>query len=136
QLGARGIDAAALIGQAFGKTAGEIREDISSGALDAQVFLTTLVDQMTRRFGGAAEGLRTTWLGALDRIKGATRDIGSVLAEPFIDPRGGGALVRWGNDLADVLRAVEAALDRKSTRLNSSHVKISYAVFCLKKKNH
>src|SRR5690606_12168615 len=27
------------------------------------------------------------------------------------------------------------ARDRKSTRLNSSHVKISYAVFCLKKKN-
>src|SRR5690606_41174714 len=27
-------------------------------------------------------------------------------------------------------------LDRKSTRLNSSHVKISYAVFCLKKKKH
>src|SRR5690606_40011812 len=26
------------------------------------------------------------------------------------------------------------ALDRKSTRLNSSHVKISYAVFCLKRK--
>src|SRR5690606_27074575 len=34
-------------------------------------------------------------------------------------------------------QAVQAslpALDRKSTRLNSSHVKISYAVFCLKKK--
>src|SRR5690606_42166200 len=30
---------------------------------------------------------------------------------------------------------VERDLDRKSTRLNSSHVKISYAVFCLKKKN-
>src|SRR5437899_8851764 len=27
------------------------------------------------------------------------------------------------------------ALDRKSTRLNSSHLGISYAVFCLKKKN-
>src|SRR5690349_22865364 len=27
-----------------------------------------------------------------------------------------------------------SALDRKSTRLNSSHVEISYAVFCLKKK--
>src|SRR5690554_8099429 len=26
--------------------------------------------------------------------------------------------------------------DRKSTRLNSSHVRISYAVFCLKKKNY
>src|SRR5436309_7723173 len=30
--------------------------------------------------------------------------------------------------------AGRAAADRKSTRLNSSHVKISYAVFCLKKK--
>src|SRR5215475_11690875 len=29
---------------------------------------------------------------------------------------------------------VRAETDRKSTRLNSSHVKISYAVFCLKKK--
>src|SRR2546426_6893165 len=29
-----------------------------------------------------------------------------------------------------------AAVDRKSTRLNSSHLVISYAVFCLKKKNH
>src|SRR5436309_9372055 len=30
---------------------------------------------------------------------------------------------------------IEDITDRKSTRLNSSHVKISYAVFCLKKKN-
>src|SRR5947209_13620166 len=30
---------------------------------------------------------------------------------------------------------VELARDRKSTRLNSSHANISYAVFCLKKKN-
>src|SRR3712207_9010239 len=29
-----------------------------------------------------------------------------------------------------------AQLDRKSTRLNSSHANISYAVFCLKKKNN
>src|SRR5690349_22207005 len=35
---------------------------------------------------------------------------------------------RWAND-PDMVR-----LDRKSTRLNSSHVEISYAVFCLKKK--
>src|SRR5690606_29285811 len=32
-------------------------------------------------------------------------------------------------------RRQQLFLDRKSTRLNSSHVKISYAVFCLKKKN-
>src|SRR3712207_7417965 len=33
-----------------------------------------------------------------------------------------------------VRRGVEVVLDRKSTRLNSSHANISYAVFCLKKK--
>src|SRR5207249_8354817 len=33
------------------------------------------------------------------------------------------------------VRFSETLLDRKSTRLNSSHVSISYAVFCLKKKN-
>src|SRR5690554_7577797 len=32
-------------------------------------------------------------------------------------------------------RVDKGTLDRKSTRLNSSHVRISYAVFCLKKKN-
>src|SRR5690606_40370358 len=32
-------------------------------------------------------------------------------------------------------QSVAVQPDRKSTRLNSSHVKISYAVFCLKKKN-
>src|SRR5690606_39354706 len=40
---------------------------------------------------------------------------------------------------ADLFQAEDGSwwavfLDRKSTRLNSSHVKISYAVFCLKKK--
>src|SRR5690606_41623651 len=37
------------------------------------------------------------------------------------------------DDIVAHLKAVVVA-DRKSTRLNSSHVKISYAVFCLKKK--
>src|SRR5436309_4654222 len=39
-------------------------------------------------------------------------------------------------DIDGVIETVPAlrSIDRKSTRLNSSHVKISYAVFCLKKK--
>src|SRR5699024_11841945 len=35
---------------------------------------------------------------------------------------------------SDYLRELPRVRDRKSTRLNSSHVSISYAVFCLKKK--
>src|SRR5690625_5808979 len=37
-------------------------------------------------------------------------------------------------DIVDVKGWANERLDRKSTRLNSSHVAISYAVFCLKKK--
>src|SRR3989442_7495871 len=50
-------------------------------------------------------------------------------------PEGGsvqvGALCR---ESVQTVGAVVALEDRKSTRLNSSHVRISYAVFCLKKK--
>src|SRR5436309_10635819 len=40
----------------------------------------------------------------------------------------------WSSPFLSFQRSVLA--DRKSTRLNSSHVKISYAVFCLKKKKN
>src|SRR5256885_5470502 len=41
---------------------------------------------------------------------------------------------RGGQPWASLARC--SSLDRKSTRLNSSHLVISYAVFCLKKKKH
>lgn len=110
ELGVRGIDAATLVGEAWGMTAAEVRDSMSEGAVDATQFLDTLVDQLGTKYSGAAEGLRTTWVGALDRIAGATRDIGSVIAEPFIDPQGGGAAVQWANDMADALRAFEDML--------------------------
>src|SRR5205814_5475671 len=63
-----------------------------------------------------------------------------------IDPQGM-AFVSWADDSADFsghayvahqiggeVRRVVGPRDRKSTRLNSSHLGISYAVFCLKKK--
>src|SRR2546430_12692492 len=48
-------------------------------------------------------------------------------------------LKSWGLQLHISLRdrvALPQPLDRKSTRLNSSHSQISYAVFCLKKQNN
>src|SRR2546426_8155414 len=41
-----------------------------------------------------------------------------------------------GEKEQDFLRVKALRRDRKSTRLNSSHLVISYAVFCLKKKNY
>src|SRR3712207_6909759 len=67
---------------------------------------------------------------------------GARLGEPGGLPRSVGgdvvhdhanaARVRLGNDAVEGHQA--AVEDRKSTRLNSSHANISYAVFCLKKK--
>src|SRR3712207_800039 len=49
--------------------------------------------------------------------------------DALLTPCGGGGLFAGASTAAKALR------DRKSTRLNSSHANISYAVFCLKKKN-
>src|SRR5699024_1392440 len=62
-------------------------------------------------------------LGKKKRRLALLRDLGHVLRhEPAFPVK----------DLTNVLKGL-ATLDRKSTRLNSSHVSISYAVFCLKK---
>src|SRR5947209_11543809 len=49
------------------------------------------------------------------------------------EPSGGGRQVQLSGERCPGDQIAE--LDRKSTRLNSSHANISYAVFCVKKKN-
>src|SRR3712207_8971940 len=66
---------------------------------------------------------------------------GFRMADEYRDTHAGGSqldlgiedLLGFDHHLPLFLRV--AVLDRKSTRLNSSHANISYAVFCLKKKN-
>src|SRR3989442_4729513 len=48
--------------------------------------------------------------------------------------RGGVPFLKGENDVGVPSHRLSVTTDRKSTRLNSSHVRISYAVFCLKKK--
>src|SRR2546430_11122610 len=58
----------------------------------------------------------------------------------YFGPGAGGAARRYEFQLWPIktakLTAGATTSDRKSTRLNSSHSQISYAVFCLKKKNN
>src|SRR5690625_1206250 len=57
----------------------------------------------------------------------------SVLPEGLVVTKG----TRLEYDVVESRRGAQVLnADRKSTRLNSSHVAISYAVFCLKKKRH
>src|SRR3712207_7924893 len=66
--------------------------------------------------------------GALPRVRRS-----DLLADDGVDQRRLAGLHHAGD--RDTQRLVEpSAVDRKSTRLNSSHANISYAVFCLKKK--
>src|SRR5688572_32768018 len=60
----------------------------------------------------------------------------SALAEPAKDARRGLATTASGAPLRMAFMSIPNGVqqDRKSTRLNSSHSQISYAVFCLKKK--
>src|SRR2546427_7889041 len=66
---------------------------------------------------------------------GCRGELGLLVHHVIIAERPHGWLgdVVWG--MRDPTTALLLGRDRKSTRLNSSHSQISYAVFCLKKKN-
>src|SRR2546428_5835958 len=53
-----------------------------------------------------------------------------LLGDDRRDPR------RFAEHVQEIADSLDQLLDRKSTRLNSSHDQISYAVFCLKKKKN
>src|SRR3712207_7852904 len=61
-------------------------------------------------------------------------DLGAVLRSGQEDPYGDQGILLQVSSAARDGRDDLTRVDRKSTRLNSSHANISYAVFCLKKK--
>src|SRR5207249_8760518 len=74
---------------------------------------------------GAKNAALTIMVGAsqaaFDRIK------------PIFELMGKNITLVGGNGAGQTCKVANQIIDRKSTRLNSSHVSISYAVFCLKK---
>src|SRR2546428_2820356 len=79
------------------------------------------------------------------QAKSCTRFLARVVEEKFgWDPSPLRELIDWAEIIDGALfstpqmavKKSAPSIDRKSTRLNSSHDQISYAVFCLKKKNH
>lgn len=110
QLGQRGINAAEIIGKAFGKSSAEVKTMISKNQIDADQAIDALTKGMMEKFGGATDAIKQQWSGAADRIKAANRDIGADIGKMFIDPAGGGRAVEWGNKLADVLRTFQKRL--------------------------
>src|SRR5699024_12163660 len=97
----------------------------------AQARRIAITAQGLDRAGPESVSLRQV-VSTIKRIGLLQIDSVNVLARAHLLP----LFARLGPyDTALVERATGKAPDRKSTRLNSSHVSISYAVFCLKKKN-
>nr|DAL17224.1 MAG TPA_asm: tail tape measure protein [Caudoviricetes sp.] len=107
QFGKRGVDAAQVIGLAMGKTGGQIRADITSGALSADQALDALAQGMQMKFGGAAAAVKETFAGALQRVGAAFRDFSSNAMDPFVSKTGGGLFVDLLNGVADTIRALD-----------------------------
>src|SRR3989442_11755580 len=77
---------------------------------------------------------RAERLAVIEQVAGEEQiGFGGAPARQLLGTR---ALELEGRDRLAQLRERSLLVDRKSTRLNSSHVRISYAVFCLKKKRH
>src|SRR5690606_41932744 len=74
----------------------------------------------------AGQALNSQYAGTRERIQGYLEGISEAGIDPATVP-----IYETLNDVGTTHAALEHFLDRKSTRLNSSHVKISYAVFCL-----
>src|SRR5207245_10614193 len=71
-----------------------------------------------------------------DLSHGAGRDLHRRAVAPVAHQHVEALVARFPGEAAGVPGLRRAGVDRKSTRLNSSHGSISYAVFCLKKKKH
>src|SRR2546429_5691637 len=69
-------------------------------------------------------------------VSGKSRNLNLNLYEDFLQTDAAVNPGNSGGPLVNMEGKVVGLTDRKSTRLNSSHGYISYAVFCLKKKKH
>src|SRR3712207_6966820 len=96
-----------------------------------------VIDEITERFQSSSAAVLTEYRGlTVAQLTQLRRSLGEgssyAVVKNTLTKR---AAEQVGHaDLAPLLNGPTAiALDRKSTRLNSSHANISYAVFCLKK---
>lgn len=110
RFSSRGVDVLEILAKQAGITAEQMQKRISDGAVGATEAIDGLVDGIQEKFGGATANVRKTFVGALDRVKAAFRDIGAQSISGLIDPKSGGLLVDSFNNIATAMRKVQAVL--------------------------
>lgn len=101
RLGARGINAAATLGEAMGKTEGEIREMVSKGKISFEEFAMHMADA----FGDHATKANETYTGSLSNMRAALARIGATVQTVKFE-----ALRNTFNALTPVIDKVHDAL--------------------------
>lgn len=84
RLAARGLNAAAIMGEQLGKTEAEIRDMASKGKIDFNTFAMAMDDA----FGEHAKKANETFSGAMSNIKSALSRIGALFVSPLIAQNG------------------------------------------------
>lgn len=80
QLSGRGLNAAATLGKALGKTEAEVREMVSKGQIDFATFAKAMDDA----FGAQATKANETFSGSLSNMRAALARIGADVASPAL----------------------------------------------------
>lgn len=80
-LASRGVNAAAILGQAMGKSEQDIRKMVSKGEIDFRTFAKIMDDT----FGEHAKEANKTFSGAMSNIRAAMSKIGADIYTPFLD---------------------------------------------------
>lgn len=101
QLSSRGVNAAAILGKAMGKSESDIREMVTKGKISFQEFS----DAMSNAFGANASKANETYTGALANMHAALSRIGADVASPYF------------LDMRDVLNSLTPVLDGVHTAL-------------------
>lgn len=104
QLSSRGMNAAAVLGEALGKSESDIREMVSKGKIDFQTF----ADAMDDAFGEHAKKANETFNGALSNIKAALARIGALFISPLIVQNG--PIVKFFNTFRERVNDVKKSI--------------------------
>jgi tape measure domain-containing protein len=99
RMGNQGVDAAGMIGKAMGKSGQQIKEEITAGTIPAAEAIDAMAKGMEMSFKGAAEGIKQNWDGVVQSFGARKKQLGAILAEPFISASGGGMAVTWLQDI-------------------------------------
>lgn len=93
RLSQYGINGFEILGKAAGKSAAQMRKEVSKGTVDAGTAIAALVNGINDKFGGMMENMKKSWAGLMDTLNSAKRNAGAALTKDLMGPLAAGIAV-------------------------------------------